>query len=634
MKKIYTATALLLSLALVLCGCSGSPSENGGEGGTDALSSPVTGGDFAESGEPAYEIDVTDAFSNRDSKTEYDADTAVYVTLADGMSEAESKALADSVVIDGDTVTITDEGDYVISGSLTNGMIKIDAEKTDKVHLIFNGVTVHSASFAAVYVKTADKVFITLEKGSENALYTDGEFVTLDENDVDAVIFSKEDLTLNGEGKLTVITAEGHGIVSKDDLKLMGGAYVIETGGHGFSGKDRLYIRDGEYEITAGKDALHSENTDDETLGLLLIAGGKITAAAEGDGIHGGAAVQIDGGEVSIVAGGGFENGKTHSDGMGGMGGFGGMGSPWGDPSGSLGEDGASDGSVSRKGIKAAGKLLVNGGVLSINSADDGLHGGGDVTVTGGRLEIATGDDGIHSDAEVNVSGGLVNVTESYEGIEGTVITVNGGDVTVLASDDGMNASGGTSTGGMGGFGGFGGMMDGSDEYGINIAGGKLYVNADGDGIDSNGYIRVSGGETYVDGPTNSGNGALDYGTTATVSGGIFVAVGASGMAENFSSDSTQGAIMCSLTAFTSQKISLADEEGKELVSYTPQKQYSSVLVSTPDVKPDGTYVITVGTASLTVEMDGYVYGEGGMGPGGMGGGHGGGGRPGGRPGR
>ena len=253
--------------------------------------------------------------------------------------------------------------------------------------------------------------------------------------------------------------------------------------------------------------------------------------------------------------------------------------------------------------------------------------------ISGGTFSLATGDDGIHSDENVTISGGEITVTQSYEGIEGASIDITGGTIRVASSDDGLNAAGGNDSSGF--FGRPGGFSTSSDYY-IRISGGVIYVNAAGDGIDSNGNLYVTGGTVYVEGPTDNGNGALDYDGTAYITGGTVVALGSSGMAQNFGSESTQGAILLTLSSYTTGTVTLKDSSGNVLVSYSSDKKFNSVVVSCPSLVQGGTYTITAGGSDYSVTLTSLIYGSGmggGMlGGGGMpGGGMPGGNRPGGR---
>ena len=207
--------------------------------------------------------------------------------------------------MDGSTVTITAEGVYILSGTLYDGQIQINAPDSAQVQLVLNGVDITSADSSAIYALEADHVFITLADGSENSLSNGGAYLPIDENNLDSVIFSKTDLTLNGSGSLAIYAEAGHGIVSKDDLIITGGTYTIEAVSHGMTGKDTFCIADGTFTITSGKDGLHAENTEDSTLGSLYITGGTFTIAAQGDAVSASGALQIDAGTFDLLTGGG-----------------------------------------------------------------------------------------------------------------------------------------------------------------------------------------------------------------------------------------------------------------------------------------------------------------------------------------
>ena len=481
MKRLFV---LLLSAMIVLSSCSGAgglggaTSENEDKTGTSA---PDNGG--ANGAAAADGLDEDDFFSSRDLSGEYDADGAVTVELS------------------GETVTLTEAGVYILSGKIGNGSIIVEADKSDKLQLVLAGVDVACEGSAALYVKSADKVFLTLAEGTENSLSSTGTFVPDGDVNVDGAIFSREDITVNGKGALTV-TSSDHGIVSKDDLDITGGKLTVEAESHALSGKDSVGVAGGELLMTAGGDGIHSDNSEDASRGNILICGGSVTARCGGDGIDGSGIVQITDGSLDIVSGGGSENGEQHTSDM-----WGGFGSR---------ETGETD-TVSKKGIKSDTALIIAGGEVKTDSADDALHSNGAVTISGGTVDVESGDDGIHAEAEVTVSGGTVNVRVSYEGIEGKSITVSGGEIDVTASDDGFNATDGTGDiggmGGPGGFGGFGGFgpgssggnsdgsndSGGSDGYGdvyLLISGGKIHVDAGGDGLDSrrahnDGVIRL-----------------------------------------------------------------------------------------------------------------------------------------------
>lgn len=596
--SLILAGALLLTLSA--CGGRQAGDETGAASGSGTSAAPV-------------EVDTSDMFTDRDLDGSYDAASAAAITFTGDSASCAS----DAVQISGGTVTITGAGTYILSGTLNDGTVIVDAAETDKIQLVLDGANITSSDSAAIYVRAADKVFLTTAAGSQNSLANGGTYTAIDENNIDAVVFSKSDLTLNGSGALTIDAAAGHGIVSKDDLVLTGGTYTVNAASHGLSGKDSVRIAGGTYTLTTGKDGVHAENADDSSLGFLYIAGGDFHITAQGDGMSAAAYLLAEDGTYSVQSGGGSANAADHTE-------------DWAFGPGQSSQTSDTD-DTSTKGMKAGSDLILHSGTFSIDAADDALHANGNVTVSGGSFELATGDDGIHADSAVTISGGSITITQSYEGIEGLSIDITGGDIVLTASDDGLNAAGGNDSSGFGGP--HGDMFAATEGAYITISGGTLHIDASGDGIDSNGDLTVSGGETYVSGPTNSGNGALDYSGEAVISGGIFVAAGASGMAQNFGSASTQGVMMVTVSGGSAgSTISLTDSAGNELVSWQADKSYSSVIVSCPEIEQGAAYTLTAGSSTTQVTMDSLVYGsDGGMGgmmgggdPGGMNGGRGG----------
>lgn len=561
--------------------------------------------DSADSGTSVSDEDM---FTERDLDASYDESSSAKIALADGAIKSDS----DNVKTDGDAVEITGEGTYIISGTLTNGRIIINAKGSDKIQLVLNGANINCDTGAAIYVKQADKVFITLAPSSENTLSNKREFVAVDDNNIDSVIFSKSDLTLNGSGKLTVNAAYGHGIVSKDDLVLTGGEYSITSEKQALSGKDSIRVADGTYTLNAGKDGLHSENTDDTSKGFIYIANGTFDITCDCDGIDASGTVTVKNGNINITSGGGSENAEKKSEEF----------FPGGrnQQNQSAEQTTEQSDSVSAKGIKADGNLTIVSGEFSINSADDAIHSNSSITVSGGTYKILTGDDGIHADANLTVTNGILNIEKSYEGLEGQAINISGGTISIVSDDDGMNAAGGNDESGFGGK-----MMQddfSTDENSsITISGGKITINASGDGIDSNGNFYVKGGEIYVSGPENDGNGALDYSGDAQITGGTIVAAGMSGMAQNFGSSSTQGSILLNVSSRSSGAVTVKDSSGSVIISFTPEKEYNSVVISSPDIKKGETYTVTAAGESQTVEMSDIIYSSAGSATGNPGGG-------------
>ena len=600
--KRFLSILLILTLTLsLLAGCGSNSQDNTGENGT------VNGGENGTSTPVDVDFSQTDSdmFTERDNKADYDDSKVVTIQLNGTTATASS----DSVKISGSTVQITEEATYVISGELTDGMIVVNAKDTAKLQLVFTGVSITSKTSAALYILEADKVFVTLAEGTTNTLANGGSFVAIDDNNIDGALFSKQDLTLNGKGSLTVTSPAGHGIVCKDDLVVTGGTYIVNSSAHGLDANDSVRIANATFTIDAGKDALHCENTEDTAKGFIYISSGSIKAEAEGDGITASAYLQIEGGEIDLLVGGGAQNGdKASSGNYGGFmgGGHGGM-RPGGNQNTTTTED-----SVSMKGLKAANSILISGGTFKIDSADDSIHSDVSVTINGGTFTIASGDDALHAEDTLTVTAGKIDISECYEGLEALYIDVRGGDIKLKASDDGLNAAGGTDQsgteggrdgmfgGGMGGRpggGGPGGMSSNSNGS-IKISGGNLYINSSGDGLDANGTLEISGGYTVVVGPIQGDTATLDYDKSGIITGGTFIGTGAAGMAQTFS-DSEQGVIAVSVgNQSAGTKIVLKDQSGNVIIEYTPELNFAVVILSSPNIKKGETYAITVGSGS------------------------------------
>ena len=308
-----TLAIAILTGALLLSGCT-TAQNAGGEGAAQSVraennqtaqestsASGVQKAQTAESQGNAQTVqtssfDVSDMFSDRDSKTEYDEAECTVITLSGDSATCESKAVS----VEAGTVIIKEAGNYILRGSF-NGSIRVDAPEDAKVWLILDGVNVTTEGTAAVYAKEADKVFVTTSEGSKNVITNTGEFKAIDDNNIDGAIYSKCDLTLNGNGTLVVSSEKGHGIVSKDDLKIASGTYEITAGDHGISGKDSIRILDGDITITSTEDGLHSGNDEDADKGYVYIVDGDITINAGDDGIHGESRVVIEGGKIDIA---------------------------------------------------------------------------------------------------------------------------------------------------------------------------------------------------------------------------------------------------------------------------------------------------------------------------------------------
>lgn len=396
--------------------------------------------------------------------------------------------------IEGTDVSITAAGTYVFSGDCNDGSITVKKGVTG-VTLVLNGLTLTNADSAAITLNKTAEAALIAAAGSENTVAD-----TAGANDENAAVKVKSgaSLLLSGTGTLTAcgntkngIKGASDAVITVDELTLN-----IEAADDGLSCDDELTIKGGRVNITAGGDAVKAspdtddaENPDTTSLGNVTVSGGTMTLTAANDGVQADGDLTISGGTFAVTANGGHTTALI-------------------------------DDSASCKGLKAGKTLTVSGGTVNVDSADDALHAN-DVTVSGGTLTLASGDDAVHADNDLVVgvqgssstSNPKIDITASYEGLEGTTVSVYSGDIDVAASDDGVNAANSD-------------LGERSDKYAINIAGGDLYIDAGSDGLDSNNDITMTGGKVEVYGADAMMDAAIDYDGTFTLSGGTLFGAG------------------------------------------------------------------------------------------------------------
>ncbi len=408
--------SILSAMAVMLTGCTALT-----ENATDAALREESG---ATDGKAAVtSLDVSDMFSGRDREVGYDESQCVKITFLGNTAETDSEC----VEIDGSVVTITDEGSYLLTGEL-QGQLVVNAEKTDKIQLVMDGAVISCETSAALYVSQADKVFVTTAADSENRLETTGDYVAVDEQNIDGAVYSRDDITFNGEGSLSVASAMGNGLVGKDDLVIASGGYEITSGKHGVEGKDSVRIAGGDIVVNAGEDGIHSGNDEDETVGYTYIAGGNLTLHVGDDGIHSDTQLVIAGGSVQV---------QNSYEGLEGQ------------------------------------TIEITGGEISVKSEDDGLNaaGGNDgsgkkggfgadpfasdesacITVSGGKVTVDAGGDGIDSNGSLYVSGGEIVVYGPEDSANGALdyngtAEVTGGSIIALGARGMAQNFGGNST--------------------------------------------------------------------------------------------------------------------------------------------------------------------------------------------
>lgn len=589
MKK-YLAV-LIASLLIILAGCG--PENGTAEQTTKAASLNAISAD---------EIDTTVGKSDQDAA--YDESSATKITLTGASASISGNGASQK---DG-VVTIQQEGTYLVSGTLENGQLVVDAADTEKVQIVLQNVSIDCSDHAALFIKQADKVFLTLAEGTENTLSSGSSYALGDDDsNVDGVIFSRADLTMNGSGSLAVNAAYKHAVVSKDDLVVTGGQYAIKAeNGGGLYGKDCVKITGGAFTIATGTDAIQANNAEKADQGYVYISGGTFDLTAGTDAVQAETVLRIDGGTFQITSGGGSANASIDKSGKDSPGW--GMWGPQSEQNPSQDAE-STDTSDSAKGLKAGASLSLRGGTFSINSSDDSIHSNGTVTITGGTLSLKSGDDGVHAGDALLIEEGTIKISQSYEGLEGLSVTIAGGNIQLTASDDGINSAGGSDTAKQGRPGQNQFIVSEDSDIFIKITGGTINVDAGGDGLDSNGNLFVEGGTIYITSSADNGNGALDYEGAATITGGTIVAAGMSGMAQGFSDSSTQYFILNNFSASLSSgdAIVLKDSGGKVLASYTPAKAYNSVVVSSPDLKKGETYTLSAGSQSESLTLSSVV---------------------------
>lgn len=628
-------TLRLLCIALCACmalnGCSSTSLPD------DTLSSEQeeTESSVSSSEDSAY------TYSDYELDDSFDRQSAASITLSGSTAQSNGSGVS----INNATVTISKEGCYLISGELEDGQIIVDAGDSDKVQLVLDNASIHCSTGSAILVRNADNVKVTLAADSENEL-SDGTEYQTDNDNPDAALFSKDDLVINGSGSLTVQGNYKHGIAGNDDLVITGGRLTVNSLSHPLRGKDSVAILDGTFVLTSQKDGIQASNTEDSTKGWVQIDGGNFTIQSSGDGIQAETNLSIYDGSFTITSGGGAVNGADHTENRGGGFGRPGGNRPdsangqtspempsqpaeggqtpsempsqpaEGEQSSSGNESdyselifdpddfddtstADSDTTVSTKGIKAGNALLIQQGTFVIDSADDAIHSNYSVTIDGGSFQLSSGDDGIHAEAYLNINGGTTTIAESYEGLEAAQIHISGGTTQVSSSDDGLNATGGSSFELVDGllvlkdisssdteqtFGGRGGMFEVEDNCDITISGGNLTVTtSNGDGIDSNGSLNVSGGTVLVFGSSSGGEGALDYTGSSSISGGTLVALGSSGMAQSMEPDDSHATLMVTWDEVqpAGTRLTLCTQQGEILCSLQSTNSFQTAVIGT-----------------------------------------------------
>lgn len=519
------------------------------------------------------------------------------------LNNEDTTIKGDGAAFNNSTLTITKSGTYSLKGTLSDGSVYVNCN-SGKVKLYLDSVTIHSTKTAPIFIENSPgEAQIILADGSENKL-SDNADRTVDESTdyATATIYSKDDLQIMGNGSLEINAEFNKGVFSKNDIKICGGNLSITSADDAIRGKDSLTVLSGNLNINSGADGLRTNGEAEK--GDITISGGNITISSTLDGIQATGSVLVSGGNISLTTAGGSTE-ITASTPQGGFG-FKDHGTR---PQAMHPESSNSetiDNTPSTKGIKADKDIEISGGSFAINSFDDAIHADDDLEISGGTFEIKTNDDGIHCENELEIKGGSIVINQSYEGIEGTEIEISGGSINVNATDDGLNAASDSNQSENPAFSGkaqpseveqpkgsnqqnppaqpdkpgfdSGKFGDYDSKCKIEISGGTVRVNSQGDGIDSNGDIYMTGGTVIVFGPESNSNGALDYSGSFDMRGGRVLAVGSSAMAQGISSGFGSISTNGNFSANTVYTIVNSDE--KEIISFVSPKAFANIVYS------------------------------------------------------
>lgn len=538
-KRWKYYVSIMTITAILLVGCSSSQnsqveSETPNTNNTNNTENSLTNSDTNTISTSTVVIDKE--FTASDLDVGYEESTATHITLSDTNIDVSGNGATSKDGI----LTISDEGTYVITGTITDGQIVVDAKDTDKLQIVLNGVSITCANYAPIYIKSADKVFITLQENTVNTLIDGAEYVQMDEKNVDGVIYSRADLTINGSGTLNITGNYKHGIISKDDLVITGGTYNITAIKDALSGKDCVKIKDGTFTLsTTTGNGIQSKNGDDTTKGYVYISDGVINVVKCNEGIEG-----------TVI--------------------------------------------------------IIEGGTIDVTADDDGFNAASGTADTTDEVSTET------------IYNGTTKNEATNDRTTNKSSTNNGTTNEATSNEPQMNGFGGK---GQGGFGGGENPFEVDKNCYIQITGGNITINASGDGIDSNGSLYISGGNLYIYGPTSGGDGSLDYNGVAQITGGTVLVAGSSGMAQGFSDTSTQYSLLYNFTAASEAgiEVKLTDSKGNEVASFLPKKQYQSVVISTPELKKDETYTLTSGEQTAEITLSSIVTSNGNQGMGGQG---------------
>ena len=502
--------------------------------------------DLLDDTEDAEEIVIVDDSDNHDDAEDYIWDSSEEIQII--LNGSTITVNGTGATAEESTVTITSAGTYSLTGTLDDGQIIVNTEDEEIVRLILNGAGLNCSTNAPIYVLSAEKAMIVLADNSENYV-TDGTsyiFENPEDDEPNAAIYSKSDLTIYGNGTLTVEGNYNDGITSKDGLIITSGTININSVDDGIRGKDYLIVKDGSITVEAAGVGIKSDNEDDTSKGYITIEKGEINITAGGEAIEAEKDVEIVLGEIVLSSGG--------------------------------------------KGINGTIGVFIDDGNFTISSVDDAIHSNGFITINDGSFVISSDDDAIHADYDLVINDGDINITNSYEGIESAEgdITINGGEIHIVSSDDGINSA-----------------ANGNNYIYIN--GGYIVIDAEADCFDSNGSMEISGGTVFVSSSGVRGGTIVDC-DSYTLDGGFMVGLSASSRHTaypNTSSDQYSLVIDFSSSQQEGTLIHIQDSDGVDILTYEPTKEYEAFIFSSSDFISGSTYDVYLGGSSSGTATDG-----------------------------
>ena len=516
---------------------------------------------------------ISTDISIEDEYIDWDEQTSIFVGFT---GTSVSSSLSSGIQVGSSTVVFTTGGTYVLYGSY-NGTIIVNAPG-EEVRLVLNNLSVLSSQGSGLICLDASKLIISLPEETMNSIvdnlnynYGDSELMK-----VNAAVYSKTDLVINGEGTLFIQGQYQDGLKANDSLVISDVSLTIQANDDAISVNDSLLIQSGTFNLESGGDGIKVSNDDDE-LGYLVIQDGDFVIHSFNDGLQASSYILIHGGTFEIVSGNG-SNSILSSD-------------------------------ESSKGIKASLGLEITEGTFTIDALDDSLHSDELVSIVGGVLTLSSGDQAIHSDNILSISSGEITVVTSVEGFEAKNISISGGTINISSSDDGINGSDPDVTapdlpGTTGG-------DPTTSTATMTISGGIITIKSIEDSIDINGSFYQSGGIILISGPTNGMQSAVDYDIEWVVTGGLLIAVSGFGAETKVpSSNSTQVSLMYNTQSIQSvgKTVSIMDGEGNVMYSFTPTVSYQAITITSPDLIQGDSYTLVLGgTISGSIENGFYL---------------------------